>query len=168
MGEVHLARDPRLERQVALKILPRDLALDEDRLRRFTREAKAASALNHPNVATIHDIGEHDGVHFIVMEYVEGQTLADKAGGRPLRPPEILEIGVQIADALDAAHAKGITHRDVKPANVMLTSGGRVKVVEWSDSQADTSAASPRSPLLHPSSAEAALLRRRGSTAPEG
>ena len=131
MGEVYLARDPRLERQVALKILPRALALDEDRLRRFTREAKAASALNHPNVATIHDIGEHDRVHFIVMEYVEGQTLADKAGGRPLRPPEILEIGVQIADALDAAHAKGITHRDVKPANVMLTSGGRVKVLDF-------------------------------------
>src|SRR5687768_8711797 len=131
MGEVYLARDPRLERQVALKILPRDLALDEDRLRRFTREAKAASALNHPNVATIHDVGEHDGMHFIVMEYVEGQTLADRAGGRPIPPPEILEISVQIADALDAAQAKGITHRDIKPANVMLTAGGRVKVLDF-------------------------------------
>lgn len=115
MGEVYLARDPRLDRQVALKILPPALALDADRLRRFTREAKAASALNHPNVATIHDIGEHEGVRFIVMEYVEGQTLAEKTRGRPLAPVEILEIASQIADALDAAHAKGITHRDVNP-----------------------------------------------------
>ena len=117
MGEVYLAMDPRLDRAVALKILPPALTFDADRLQRFTREAKAASALNHPNVATIHDVGEHDGVRFIVMEFVEGQTLAEKTAGRPLPLMEILDIGSQVADALDAAHAKGITHRDIKPAN---------------------------------------------------
>ena len=107
MGEVYLARDPRLERRVALKILPPDLIGDVDRLQRFTREAKAASALNHPNVATIHDIGESVGVRFIVMEYVEGHTLAEKIAGGSLAVAEILDIAVQVADALDAAHAKG-------------------------------------------------------------
>jgi serine/threonine protein kinase len=121
MGEVYLARDPRLDRAVALKILPLDLAFDADRMQRFTREAKAASALNHPNVATIHDIGESDGVRFIVMEYVEGETLAQKIAERPLTVTEIVDVAVQVADALDAAHAKGITHRDIKPANLMLT-----------------------------------------------
>ena len=131
MGEVYLARDPRLDRAVALKILPPDLAFDADRLHRFTREARAASALNHPNVATIHDVGEHDSVRFIVMEYVEGQTLAEKIAGRPITTTEILDIGSQVADALDAAHAKGITHRDIKPANLMLTPRGQVKVLDF-------------------------------------
>jgi non-specific serine/threonine protein kinase len=131
MGEVYLARDPRLDRAVALKILPPDLAFDADRLTRFTREARAASALSHPNVATIHDIGEHDSVRFIVMEYVEGQTLAEKIAGGPIATTEILDIGSQVADALDAAHAKGITHRDIKPANLMLTPRGQVKVLDF-------------------------------------
>ena len=131
MGEVYLARDPRLERAVALKILPPDLAFDADRMQRFVREARAASALNHPNVATIHDIGESAGVRFIVMEYVEGQTLAARIADRPLTSTEILHIGAQVADALDAAHAKGITHRDIKPANLMLTPRGQVKVLDF-------------------------------------
>jgi non-specific serine/threonine protein kinase len=131
MGEVYLAHDPRLERAVTLKILPSDLAFDADRLQRFAREAKAASALNHPNVATVYDIGESDALHFIVMEYVEGQTLADKIAERPLGPAEILDIGAQVADALDAAHARGITHRDIKPANLMLTPRGQVKVLDF-------------------------------------
>jgi aminoglycoside phosphotransferase (APT) family kinase protein len=106
MGEVYLARDPRLERAVALKILPPDLASDADRMQRFVWEAKAASALNHPNVATIHDVGESDGVRFIVMEYVEGQTFAEKIASGQLAAAEIVDVAVQVADALDAAHAK--------------------------------------------------------------
>ena len=130
MGEVYLARDPRLDRTVALKILPEELAADADRMQRFTREAKAASALNHPNVATIYDVGESDGIYFIVMEHVEGETIAGRIGC-PLRPSEVVDIAVQTADALDVAHAKGITHRDIKPANLMLTHRGHVKVLDF-------------------------------------
>jgi serine/threonine protein kinase len=125
MGEVYLALDSRLNRTIALKILPVELASDQDRMRRFIREARAASALKHPNVATIHDTGESDGLHFIAMEYVEGETLAAKISGHPMDATEILEIGIQVADALDEAHSKGITHRDIKPANIMLTPRGQ-------------------------------------------
>jgi non-specific serine/threonine protein kinase len=131
MGEVYLAHDPRLDRKVALKILPPDIASDPDGMQRFMREARAASALNHANVATIYDIGERGGVSFISMEYVEGQTLAEKIGGRPVDPAEIIDIGGQVADALAAAHAKGITHRDIKPANLMMTPRGEVKVLDF-------------------------------------
>jgi serine/threonine protein kinase len=131
MGEVYLARDRRLDRTVALKILPVDLARDPERMQRFEREARAASALNHPNVATIHDVGESDGLHFIVMEHVEGETIAARIAGRPLSPPDVIDIAVQAADALDVAHAKGITHRDVKPANLMVTSRGHLKVLDF-------------------------------------
>jgi serine/threonine protein kinase/lipopolysaccharide biosynthesis regulator YciM len=131
MGEVYLAQDPRLDRTVALKILPADLASDPDRMQRFTREAKAASALNHPNVAVIHDVGESDGIRFIVMEHVEGQTLATKIAGQALAVGDVIDIAVQVADALDAAHSKGITHRDIKPANLMLTPRGQVKVLDF-------------------------------------
>ncbi len=130
MGEVYLAHDPRLDRTVALKILPGELAADADRMQRFTREAKAASALNHPNVATIYDVGESDGISFIVMEHVEGETLQERIGRR-LTPSEVVDIAVQAADALDLAHAKGITHRDIKPANLMLTDRGHVKVLDF-------------------------------------
>ena len=131
MGEVYLAQDPRLERTVALKILPAELACDPERMRRFVREARAASALKHPNVATIHEMGESDGIHFIAMEYVEGQTLVSKISGRPLKNAEIVEIALQVADALDEAHAKGITHRDIKSANIMLTPRGQAKVLDF-------------------------------------
>jgi eukaryotic-like serine/threonine-protein kinase len=131
MGEVYLARDSRLDRTVALKILPAQVASDQDRMRRFTREARAASALKHPNVTHIYEIGESEGVPFIAMEYVEGKTLAAKISGRPLKPAEIVEIGLQVADALDDAHSKGITHRDIKPANLMLTRRGEVKVLDF-------------------------------------
>ena len=130
MGEVYLARDPRLDRTVALKILPGELAADADRMQRFTREAKAASALNHPNVATIYDVGESDGISFIAMEHVEGETLLARISRR-MTPPEVVDIAVQAADALDLAHAKGITHRDIKPANLMLTHRGHVKVLDF-------------------------------------
>src|SRR5688572_18694784 len=131
MGEVYLAHDPRLDRAVALKILPPDLVVDAGQLERFIREAKAASALNHPNVATIHDIGESDGVRFIVMECVEGHTLAEKIAHGALLPAEIVDIALQLADALDAAHIKSIIHRDIKPANLMLTPRGQVKVLDF-------------------------------------
>jgi serine/threonine protein kinase len=130
MGEVYLARDPRLDRTVALKILPGEFAADADRMQRFTREAKAASALNHPNVATIYDVGESDGISFIVMEHVEGETIQARISRR-MTPPEVIDIAVQAADALDLAHAKGITHRDIKPANLMLTHRGVVKVLDF-------------------------------------
>jgi serine/threonine protein kinase/cytochrome c-type biogenesis protein CcmH/NrfG len=131
MGEVYLARDPRLDRKVALKILTIDFASNEDRMLRFTREAKAASALNHPNVAVIHDVGESGGVRFIVMEYVEGHTLAEKIAGQAMPATEIIDVAMQVADALDAADARGITHRDIKPANLMLTPRGQVKVLDF-------------------------------------
>ena len=131
MGEVYQARDTKLDRTVALKILPVEVSADAERMRRFVREAKAASALNHPHVATIYEIGEADGVSFIAMEYIEGQTLAAKINGTPLAISEIIAIGCQIADALDAAHSKGITHRDIKPANVMLNERGQVKVLDF-------------------------------------
>ena len=130
MGEVYLARDPRLDRTVALKILPGELAADADRMQRFTREARAASALNHPNVATIYDVGESEGISFIAMEHVEGETLLARISRR-MTPSEVVDIAVQAADALDLAHAKGITHRDIKPANLMLTDRGNVKVLDF-------------------------------------
>jgi eukaryotic-like serine/threonine-protein kinase len=131
MGKVYLAEDPRLERTVALKILPNELASDPERMRRFVREAKAASALKHSNVATIYEIGESEGARFIAMEYVEGQTLAIRIGGRSLETSEILDIGIQVADALDEADGKNIAHRDIKPANIMLTTRGQVKVLDF-------------------------------------
>src|SRR5262245_6376510 len=112
MGQVYLSHDMRLDRTVALKILPPVIAADRGRMRRFILEARAASALNHPNVATIYDIDESDGIHFMVMECVEGQTLARRIGDQPLAAEEIVAIAIQVADALDAAHAVGITHRD--------------------------------------------------------
>ncbi len=131
MGEVYSAQDTRLNHVVALKILPPGMATDQDRMRRFTREAKAASALKHPNVATIYDIGKSEGTSFIAMEYIEGQTLAAKISGRPLDVGEIVEITIQVADALGEAQSKGVTHRDIKPANIMLTPRGQVKVLDF-------------------------------------
>ncbi len=131
MGEVFQARDTRLDRLVALKVLPLEVANDKERLQRFVREAKAASALNHPHVATIYEIGEAENIHFIAMEYIEGQTLAKKVNGSPLAINKVVEIGSQIADALDEAHSHGITHRDIKPANIMLTPRGQVKVLDF-------------------------------------
>jgi serine/threonine protein kinase/Tfp pilus assembly protein PilF len=131
MGEVYLAQDHRLSRKVALKLLPANLIRDSDRVRRFRQEARAASALSHPNVATIYEIGETDGLYFIAMEYVDGQTLDLKMKGRVLDAGEIIEIGLQMADALQEAHAKGIIHRDIKPGNIMLTPRGQVKMLDF-------------------------------------
>lgn len=131
MGEVYLAFDPRLERQVALKFLPDYLTNDTRRVQRFKQEARAASALNHPNVATIYEIGEAEGTTYIAMEYVAGQTLSERINGQPLSLNEIIEIATQTADALDEAHTRGVTHRDIKSPNLMLTERGRVKVLDF-------------------------------------
>jgi two-component system, LytTR family, response regulator len=131
MGEVYLATDTRLDRSVALKVLPTAVAHDPMRMERFDREAKAASALNHPNVAHIYEIGEDHGIHFLVMEFIEGQALDRQIDGRTLPVPELAEIGAQVADALDAAHAKGIVHRDIKPANIIITPRGIAKVLDF-------------------------------------
>ena len=131
MGEVYRARDMRLERTVALKILPTTFAGDADRLQRFEHEARILSALNHPNLLAIHDVGAQNGTHYLVSEFLEGQTLREKMSSDPLPQRRVIEYALEIARGLAAAHEKGIVHRDLKPDNIFLTKDGRLKILDF-------------------------------------
>jgi eukaryotic-like serine/threonine-protein kinase len=160
MGEVYLAEDMKLNRKVALKVLPPEFAKDADRMSRFVREAKSASALNHPNIITIHEIGESNGTHFIATEFIEGETLSDYLKSNSLDFNSGLEIAIQIASALDEAHRAGIVHRDIKPDNAMIRSNGLVKILDFGIAKL-----SEKTPAVNVSSEDATAIKEQ-STSP--
>jgi tRNA A-37 threonylcarbamoyl transferase component Bud32 len=158
MGEVYRARDTRLDRDVAVKVLPANLSSDPNLCQRLEREAKAVPKLSHPNICTLHDIGHHDGVDFLVMELVEGETLEHKLTKGPLPPEQVVRCAAEIADALTKAHKLGITHRDLKPSNVMLTKSGAKRFAQENASSRISSVESENANLRAGESAKSSQL----------
>src|SRR3989454_4288430 len=173
MGEVYRARDTKLKREVAIKILPEEFSSDQDRIARFQREAEVLASLNHPNIAAIYDLEEVEGSRFLVLEFVEGETLAERIGRGPIPVEEALNIARNICEGLEVAHERGITHRDLKPANIKLTPDGKVKVLDFGLAKAienaPTGAALSNSPTLLTMAATSAgmILGTAGYMAPE-
>jgi serine/threonine protein kinase len=147
MGEVYRARDARLDRTVAIKVLPDHLAANPDLRQRFEREARAVSSLNHPHICALFDVGQQDGTDYLVMEYLEGETLADRLSRGPMPTDQVLQCGIEIADALDRAHRQGIVHRDLKPGNVMLTKSG-AKLLDFGLAKLQPAATPPAASVL--------------------
>src|SRR6266487_5875972 len=164
MGEVYKARDTRLERVVAIKVLPSHLSSSPEVRQRFEREAKTISALSHPHICALYDVGNQDGVEYLVMEYLEGETLADRLAGGPLPTEQTLRYGIEIADALDEAHRQGIVHRDLKPGNVMLTKSG-VKLLDFGLAKAIAPAVPPAEVTSFPTEAARSNLTEEGTIA---
>jgi eukaryotic-like serine/threonine-protein kinase len=158
MGEVYLAQDLQLERTVALKILPTEVSSDQERMRRFVREAKAASAIDHPNIVHVYEINEAEGIHYIAMQYVEGKTLHTKIDGPPLPAKEATEIMMQITDAIAEAHTQGIIHRDLKPGNIMISGKGHVKILDFGLARMDRASSNKSSGMATMSQTESGMV----------